>query len=233
MLPFFFGYDPTWFLLIPGLILAFWAQAKVSGTFARYSRVRSRRGLTGAQVARAILDQAGLSDVAVEPIPGNLSDHYDPRTRVVRLSGPVYHENSLASLGVAAHETGHALQHASHYAPLGIRNGLFPVANLGSTLAFPLFIAGFLFGRSGLWLMDLGILLFTVALGFQLITLPVEINASRRAVALLEQGGYLAPEETDGAWAVLSAAAWTYVAAALVALLQLVRLLMLRGSRDD
>ncbi|MDI6871540.1 MAG: zinc metallopeptidase [Bacillota bacterium] len=231
---FFFGYDPTWYLLIPGLILAFWAQAKVSSTFARYSRVRSRRGLTGAQVARAMLNQAGLHNVAVEPIPGNLTDHYDPRHQVVRLSPAVYHEDSLAALGVAAHETGHALQHARGYAPLGIRNSLFPVANLGSTLAFPLFVLGFLFGgRSGVWFMDLGILLFTGALLFQVVTLPVELNASRRAVALLEEGGYLLPEETDGAWQVLSAAAWTYVAAALVAVLQLVRLLMLRGSRDD
>lgn len=230
---FFYGYDPTWYLLIPGLILALWAQAKVSGTFARYSRVRARRGLTGAQVARGILDQAGLHDVAVEQIPGNLNDHYDPRHRVVRLSPAVYGEDSLAALGVAAHETGHALQHARGYVPLGIRNSLFPVASFGSTMAFPLFILGFFFGRPGLWLMDLGILLFTGALLFQLVTLPVEVNASRRAVALLEEGGYLAPEETDGAWAVLSAAAWTYVAAALAALLQLVRLLVLRGSRDE
>ncbi len=230
---FLFGYDPTWYLLIPGIILAFWAQAKVSNTFARYSRVRSRRGLTGAQVARALLDQAGLPDVAVEPIPGNLTDHYDPRHRVVRLSSPVYREDSLAALGVAAHETGHALQHAKGYAPLGIRNSLFPVANLGSNLALPLVFLGFLMGRGGLWLMDLGILLFTGALLFQLITLPVELNASRRAVALLEEGGYLLPEETDGAWKVLSAAAWTYVAAALVAVLQLVRLLLLRQSRDE
>lgn len=230
---FFFGYDPTWYLLIPALILAFWAQSKVSGTFARYSRVRSRRGLSGAQVARGILDQAGLHDVAVEPTSGNLTDHYDPRHRVVRLSRAVYDESSLAALGVAAHEAGHALQHAHGYAPLGIRNSLFPVASLGSTLAFPLFLAGFFFGRPGLWLMDLGILLFTGALLFQLITLPVEVNASRRAVALLEEGGYLAPEETEGAWAVLSAAAWTYVAAALMALLQLVRLLLLRGQRDE
>ncbi|MGE5508729.1 MAG: zinc metallopeptidase [Chitinophagales bacterium] len=231
MYPFFFGYDPTWFLLIPGLIVAFWAQAKVSGTFARYSRVRARRGLTGAQVARALLDDAGLTDVTVEAIPGNLSDHYDPRRRAVRLSEAVYGEQSLAALGVAAHETGHALQHAAHYAPLGLRNSLFPVANLGSTLAFPLFFLGFLF-RGG-FLMDLGIALFTGALVFQVITVPVELNASRRAVALLEGGGYLEPEETEGAWKVLSAAAWTYVAAALVALLQLVRLLALRSSRDD
>lgn len=230
---FFWGYDPTWFLLIPALILALWAQSKVSSTFARYSRVRSRRGMTGAQVARALLNEAGLPDVGVEPIGGNLTDHYDPRQRVVRLSQGVYQSDSLAALGVAAHETGHAIQHARGYAPLGFRNSLFPVANLGSTLAFPLFLVGFFFGRSGLWLMDLGILLFTAALVFQIVTLPVELNASRRAVALLEGGGYLAPEETDGAWRVLSAAAWTYVAAALMALLQLVRLLVLRGSRDE
>lgn len=229
---FFWGFDRTMWLLLPALLVAFWAQAKVSNTFARYSRIRSRRGLTGAQVARAILDQAGLERVAVEPIPGNLTDHYDPRLKKVRLSQPVYAADSLAALGVAAHETGHALQHASGYAPLGIRNSLFPVANLGSTLAIPLFFLGFITG-GGAWLMNLGILLFTGALAFQLITLPVELNASRRAVALLEEGGYLLPEETDGAWQVLSAAAWTYVAAALMALLQLVRLLALRGSRDD
>ncbi|MGE5552680.1 MAG: zinc metallopeptidase [Betaproteobacteria bacterium] len=231
---FLFGYNPYWYVLIPGLILAFWAQAKVSNTFARYSRVRSRRGLTGAQVARAVLDQAGLHDVAVEPIPGNLTDHYDPRHRVVRLSAPVYREDSLAALGVAAHEAGHALQHATSYAPLGIRNSLVPVANLGTNVAFPLVILGFFLGQGGLWLINLGILLFTGALLFQLITLPVELNASRRAVTVLEEGGYLLPEETDGAWKVLSAAAWTYVAAALVAVLQLVQFLLIRQqSRDE
>ncbi|NLN17045.1 MAG: zinc metallopeptidase [Firmicutes bacterium] len=225
-----FYYDWTYVILIPALILALYAQAKVSGTFQRYLRVPSRRGKTGSQVARELLDSHGLYDVRVEMTPGHLTDHYDPRSRVLRLSRDVYHSTSLAALGVAAHETGHALQHAQNYVPLGIRNNLFPVAHFGSQMAFPLFFLGFLFG--GPLLMDIGIMLFAAALLFQVVTLPVEYNASSRAMQLLEVGGYLAPDEAPKAKSVLSAAALTYLAATAMAVLQLIRLLVLRGHRD-
>ena len=180
--------------------------------------------------ARELLDSHGLYDVRVEMTPGHLTDHYDPRSRVLRLSRDVYHSTSLAALGVAAHETGHALQHAQNYVPLGIRNNLFPVAHFGSQMAFPLFFLGFLFG--GPLLMDIGIMLFAAALLFQVVTLPVEYNASSRAMQLLEVGGYLAPDEAPKAKSVLSAAALTYLAATAMAVLQLIRLLVLRGHRD-
>ncbi|MCL4515249.1 MAG: zinc metallopeptidase [Firmicutes bacterium] len=230
---FFWGFDPTYILLIPALIFAFYAQSKVNSTFHRYLQVRSRSGYTGAQVARELLARNGAENVHVEEIGGHLADHYDPRDQVIKLSPEVYESSSLAALGVAAHETGHALQHAEHYAPLGIRNNLFPVANIGSTLAFPLFFIGFLFPRgAGGVLMDLGILLFLGALLFQVITLPVEYNASRRAMAMLEAGGYIARDEVGDTRRVLSAAAMTYVAATAMAALQLVRLLFLRNLRE-
>ncbi len=230
---FFWGFDPTYILLIPALIFAFYAQSRVNSTFHRYLQVRSRSGFTGAQVARELLARNGAENVHVEEIGGHLADHYDPRDQVIKLSPEVYESSSLAALGVAAHETGHALQHAQHYAPLGIRNNLFPVANIGSTLAFPLFFIGFLFPRgAGGVLMDLGILLFLGALLFQVITLPVEYNASRRAMAMLEAGGYIARDEVGDTRRVLSAAAMTYVAATAMAALQLVRLLFLRNLRE-
>jgi Zn-dependent membrane protease YugP len=227
--PFFF--DPTFILLIPALVLAFWAQAKVRGTYNQYSQVRNRANLTGAQVARRILDSQGLSDVEVQAVQGQLTDHYDPRSRVVRLSEGVYNSPSLAALGVAAHETGHALQHKFEYAPLRLRSGLVPVAQFGSWLAFPLFFIGFIIPSIS-WMMDVGILFFVVAVAFSLVTLPVEFNATARAMKILSGGGYLAPDETDGAWRVLKAAAWTYVAAATMAVLNLLRLLILRSARD-
>ena len=229
MFPFMF--DPTFVLLIPALVLAIWAQTKVRSTYQKYSQVRNRANLTGAQVARRILDSQGLSDVKVESIEGELTDHYDPRKRVVRLSQGVYNSPSLAALGVAAHETGHALQHKFQYAPMSVRAGLVPVAQFGSTLAIPLFFIG-LFIPSISWMMDLGILFFAGAVLFHLVTLPVEFNATARAVKILTGGGYLAPDETNGAQRVLRAAAWTYVAAATMALLQLIRLILIRGSRD-
>lgn len=223
-------FDPTYILLIPALILALYAQSKVSSTFGKYSRIAARSYKTGADVARELLDQAGLHDVPVERIGGHLTDHYDPRRRVMRLSPEVYSGNSIAALAVAAHETGHAIQHAANYVPLNIRNGLFPVASLGSQLAFPLFFIGFIFASPTL--MDVGVWFFLAALAFQVVTLPVEFDASRRAMRLLEAGGYLTREEAPGARAVLSAAALTYVAAVAVALMHLLRLLILRNARD-
>ena len=229
-----FYYDPTYLLLLPAIILAVYAQAKVQSTFQRYSRLRASSGMTGAQVARALLDKNNLYDVSVEIVPGHLTDHYDPRTKKLRLSPEVYHGTSLAALGVAAHETGHAAQHAQEYIPLNLRNALFPVASFGSNLAFPLFFIGLLFGRGGTWLMDLGILLFLFAVLFQVITLPVEFNASKRALGMLESEGYLLRgQEVAGARKVLSAAALTYLAATAMAVLQLFRLLLIRGYRDE
>ncbi len=224
--------DWTWIIILPALFFAMYAQAKVQGTYQRYSRVHARSGLTGAQVARRLLDSAGLTHIPVEMSRGTLSDHFDPREGVIRLSPGVYQGSSLAALGIAAHETGHALQHDDGYFPLAFRNNLFPVASIGSTLAFPLFFIGFLFGATSLgFLMDIGILLFAFAVLFQLVTLPVEYNASNRAISLLGEGGYLTREEIGPAREVLNAAALTYLAARAVALTQLLRLLILRDRR--
>ncbi|NLJ33425.1 MAG: zinc metallopeptidase [Firmicutes bacterium] len=224
MFPLF--YDPTMIIVLPAIILAMYAQAKVQGTFRRYLNVQAYSGLTGAQVAQDLLRRQGLHEVRVEMVPGNLTDHYDPRSKVVRLSNPVYNGHSLAALGVAAHETGHAIQHATHYLPLNIRHSLVPVANIGSQLGLPLAIIGIFFFQSQL-LLQTGIILFAGAVLFQVVTLPVEYNASSRALTLLEEGGYLRSQELGGAKEVLNAAALTYVAATLVALLHLVRLLLL------
>lgn len=228
----YFG-DTTFILLIPAIILALYAQARVKGTYARYSRVMAQSGLTGAEAARSLLNTGGAGDVPVERIAGRLTDNYDPRKKVLRLSEGVYDGRSLAALGIAAHETGHALQHHNHYAPLQFRNGFFPVANIGSALAFPLFFIGLLTSSRGpSILMDIGILLFAAAVLFSVVTLPVEFNASKRAVHILETQGMLNGQEIAGARKVLSAAALTYVAATTMAIVQLVRLLMIRGSRD-
>lgn len=223
--------DSTFLLLIPALILSFWAQAKVSSAFERFSHVAAGSRMTGAAVARRILDRAGLQDVEVERVGGTLSDHYDPRAKVLRLSPQVHDSYSVAALGVAAHEVGHAVQHDTGYAALGIRNLIWPAASLGSNAGPFMFIIG-LFLRQG-FLMDLGIILFFVAVVFYLVTLPVEFDASNRAMELLESGGYITREEVGPTRAVLSAAAWTYVAAALMAVSQLARLLLLRSRRDD
>ena len=225
--PFF---DPTMILLVPALLLSFWAQMRVKSTFDRFSRVRPRGGVTGAQVARMLLDRFGLSSVPVNRVPGNLTDHYDPRDRTLSLSDSVYSSSSIAAIGVAAHEVGHAIQHSEGYAPLMFRNRMAPAVGLVSNMAIPLFFIGFL--MRGQFLMNLGIVLFLGAIAFHLVTLPVEYNASSRAIAILNGTGALAPDELNGAKRVLDAAAWTYVAAALMALLQLVRLLVLRGSRE-
>ncbi len=227
-----FFFDPTFMLLIPAFILAIYAQSKVKNTFARYSKVRALGGYTGEQVSRALLDMRGLGDVKVEPVKGRLTDHYDPRKRVLRLSESVYDSDSVAALGVAAHETGHALQHADNYGPLTLRSSLVPVVGFGSNAALPLFFIGFLFANSIGWLMDVGIIFFTGAVALSLITLPVEFNASSRAMLLLKEGGYLNEQEIPHARAVLNAAAWTYVAAVTMAISQLVRMLILRGMRN-
>ncbi len=228
---FFPLFDPTFVLLIPAMILALWAQAKVRSTYRKFSEVASSSGLTGAQVAKRILAMEGVSDVEVEAIAGQLTDHYDPRGKVVRLSEGIYGERSVAALGIAAHEVGHAIQHARHYAPLHIRHAILVPANLGSTLAMPLFFVGMLFSSMKV-LMDVGIFLFIGVLAFQLVTLPVEFDASRRALAALRGSGLMASEEVGLAKKVLTAAAWTYVAAAAVSLTHLVRLLILRNARD-
>jgi Zn-dependent membrane protease YugP len=230
-MPFLFN-DATFLLVLPALFFALWAQWRVQSTYAKLSQVRAANGLTGREMARAIMVRNGVTDVAVEEVPGTLSDHYDPRAKTVRLSAPIYEGDSIASIAVAAHEVGHVLQHAQGYMPLNVRSGLAPVANLGSMAAFPLFFIGFIFHNPALtWLMDLGILFFTGAVLFQLITLPVEFDASKRALAQLTAHGAIAPEEVAGAKKVLDAAALTYVAAAAMAALQLIRLLLLRDSR--
>jgi Zn-dependent membrane protease YugP len=229
----FYGFDGTIVLLIPALLFTLYAQFKVQSTFRKYLDLRAVSGRTGAQVARDLLDSNHLHDIPVELTPGSLSDHYDPRARVLRLSPEVYHGNSLASLGVAAHETGHALQHANAYIPLSIRNGMFPIASLGSNLGYILFFLGLFFIRNN-FLIDLGIILFSFFVFFTVLTLPVEFNASSRGMVMLTERGYLIRgEEADGARKVLNAAALTYVAAAATAILQLVRMLLIRGSRDE
>jgi uncharacterized protein len=229
-LPFFF--DPTMILLLPAIALALWAQGKVRSNYNKYSKVPSRGGLTGADVARKILSSNGLPDVEVRGVDGQLSDHYDPRNRTVNLSPAVYQGNSLASLAIAAHETGHAMQHGENWFPLAVRSAIAPTVGIGSTLAFPLFFIGFIFAAKIGWLMDVGIWFFSAAVVFHLVTLPVEFNASSRAMAILRNDGFLATDEAVGAKKVLDAAAMTYVAAAAMSVMQLVRLLILRGARD-
>jgi len=231
-MPFGF-FDPTYLMVLPALIFAMWAQWKVQHTYQEYSRIRAANGLTGSQMAKAIMDRNGIQDVTIEEVGGMLSDHFDPRAKAVRLSSANFREPSLAAIAVGAHEVGHVLQHAQGYFPLGIRSAVAPVASIGSMLAFPLFFIGFIFHRPGLsWLMYLGILFFTGAVLFQVVTLPVEFNASKRALVQLTESGALAPDEVRGAKKVLDAAALTYVAAAAMAALQLLRLVVLRNSRD-
>ena len=226
----FYYYDPTYFLLIPGLLLALYAQFKVSSTFAHYKGVPSRVHMTGAEIARAILDSNGCRDVRIERVAGSLTDHYDPENGVLRLSSEVYGSMSVAALGVAAHEAGHAIQDAQDYAPLRIRANLVPIANIGSGMAIPLFMLGLLMSWEPL--LKIGIFAFAFSVLFYVVTLPVEFNASRRAVTVLASG-YLPQDEVKGVKAVLSAAALTYVAAALQAVLQLLRLVLLANRRRD
>ena len=232
-MPYFgFYFDPTYILIIIGAVLCLLASAKVNTTFNHYQRVRSNSGMTGAEVAQRILNSQGIYHVSVEHIRGNLTDHYDPRTKVLRLSDSVYHSTSVAAIGVAAHECGHAIQDEKEYAPLKIRGALVPAANFGSQICWLFIIGGVLFGANS-FLINLGILLFSLSVLFQIITLPVEFDASRRAVALLAQTGILGNEELKGTKKVLGAAALTYVASAAAAILSLLRLILLFGRRDD
>lgn len=225
----YFYFDPTMLIVIPGLLLALWAQYRTQSTFTKYSKVYAQSGMTAAQVATDMLRQGGVTDVAVEQISGNLTDNYNPQTNVLSLSSTVYGSTSLAALGVAAHEVGHVMQHYDGYAPLRIRSAFVPVAQLGSYAAVPLFILGLIMSWEPL--MWAGIIVFMAVILFYLVTLPVEYNASSRAVVALESGGYLTREETGPAEKVLRAAGLTYIAAALQAFLQLVRLLVLAGGR--
>ena len=228
----FFYYDATMLLILPAFVMAIWAQSRVKSTYRRYSQVRSSRGVAGADIAREILQRNGLSNVGVEEVPGVLSDHYDPRSRTVRLSTDNFRNPSLAALAVAAHECGHAIQHATGYAPLRWRHTILPAANLGSGwMVWVLVMAGLFFSYPPL--VDAGILFFAGAVVFHIVTLPVEFNASSRALAILSNGGYLVGDENDGARKVLNAAAMTYVASAAMAVLQLARLLILRSSMRD
>ncbi|MGI6069907.1 MAG: zinc metallopeptidase [Blautia sp.] len=226
----FFGFDSTILLLILGMILSLAASAKLKGTFATYSKVRSMSGLTGAQTAQRILNAAGIYDVQIVPINGQLTDHYDPRAKEVRLSEASYHQTSLAAVGVAAHECGHAIQHATGYAPLNVRSAIVPIANIGSTLSWPIFLAGLFLSMRPL--LTAGIVLFSAAVLFQLVTLPVEYNASSRALRMLDSTGILPADELYGAKKVLGAAALTYVAALAASVLQLLRLILLAGGRN-
>ncbi|MBI4278153.1 MAG: zinc metallopeptidase [Armatimonadetes bacterium] len=225
-------FDSTFLILIPGVLLAFYAQWKVRSTYNRYLEVPASVGLTGAEVAARILARRGAPNVKVEPVEGMLSDHYDPRGKVLRLSPENYYGHSIAALGVSAHEAGHAIQDAEGYRWLVVRSAMVPVANIGSNLAWILFMIGLFFAQFRV-LMDVGILLFTGAVLFSIITLPVEFDASRRAVAVLGGEGLVTPRESEGVQAVLNAAALTYVAAAAMAVLQLLRLIMLRNSREE
>ncbi|MFV0496557.1 MAG: zinc metallopeptidase [Candidatus Fimivivens sp.] len=228
----YYGFDSYYFILvIPAILFSLWAQSQVKGTFARYQKVRSDSGYTGADVARRILDDNGLHHVRIEHINGALTDHYDPRDQVIRLSDSVYGSNSIAALGVAAHETGHAVQHATGYGPLSIRNMIIPVTNFGSQLAMPLILFGFLFNNSAL--AGIGIICFAMVTLFQLITLPVEFDASARAMRTLSDESILRGDEVPQTRKVLTAAALTYVAALIVSAAQLLRLVLLFNRRRD
>ena len=229
----YYGLDPTYFLVLIGALLSMWASARVNSTFQKYSQVRSCTGMTGAEVARQLLHSQGIYDVTVQAVRGQLTDHYDPRTKTVNLSEPVYGSASVSAIGVAAHECGHAIQDHVGYAPLRLRAAFVPVANLGSKLSWPLILLGLMIGLTPI--IQVGIWMFVLALLFQVITLPVEFNASGRAVGLLEQLRILQGQEVADTRRVLGAAALTYVAAVAASVLQLLRLLLLFGGRrrDD
>ncbi|MGL5149681.1 MAG: zinc metallopeptidase [Clostridium sp.] len=230
-MPYGFGYyfDPTMIIILPAIIISIWAQFKVNGAYNKYSGVRTMNGYTGEQVARMMLDEAGLYNVPIEMVHNKLGDHYDPKSRVLRLSPDVYSGATIASAGIAAHEVGHAIQHANGYKPLEIRNSIVPIVNIGSSLSWILFFAGIVFSITQLT--TLGIIFFSGAVLFQLITLPVEFNASKRALVILENRGILYGDEVNGAEKVLSAAAMTYVAAAIMAVANLLRLIAI-ANRD-
>ena len=233
-MPYYYGFDWTYvYLVLPCLILSLWASARVNSTFKRYSRQFSSRGITGAGAAQRVLRANGIGNVRIERIGGNLTDHYDPTTNVIRLSDDVYGSTSTAAIGVACHEAGHAVQYAQGYAPIKLRAAIIPVTNFGSKLAMPLILLGILFsslGNTSDFFINLGIACFGLSVLFQLVTLPVEFNASHRALAAIEQNGILTDDELAGARKTLSAAAMTYVAATATALAQLLRLLVLFGN---
>ena len=239
-----YGYDSAnlvyLILLVPVLLLSLYAQAAVSGNFSRYSKVTNRRGLTGAQAAAGVLRAHGITDVGIARCSGKLTDHYDPRNNTIFLSDSVYDAATVAAVGVAAHEAGHALQYAEGYAPIKFRMAIIPVCNIASQLAWPLFALGLVFntaadagGGIGYWLMQIGIYAFSFAVLFQLVTLPVEVNASRRALTALRASGSFTDEELSGAKKVLTAAAMTYLAALAGSLLQLLRLILIASSRNN
>ncbi len=232
----YYYWDPTYILVVIGAVICMIASARVKSTFNKYSQLRSMSGMNGAQVAQRVLQAAGIYDVQVRHVSGSLTDHYDPRTKTVNLSDPVYNATSVAALGVAAHECGHAIQHAKSYAPLSIRSALVPIANFGSMLAWPVILIGLFFNtRSSGLIIDIGILLFSAAVLFQLVTLPVEFDASRRALVMLRTQGILADDELKYTRRVLKSAALTYVASAAAAILQLLRIILITNGRrrDD
>ena len=227
-------FDPTYFLVLIGVVICLLASAKMNSTFNKYSKVRSYSGMTGREAAEAVLHRAGIYDVRVERVSGNLTDHYDPRSKVLRLSDATYSSASVAAIGVAAHECGHAIQHANGYAPLKLRSTLVPAANFGSQIAWPLIIIGLAFSSNmSSLLLTLGILAFSMAVLFQLVTLPVEFDASNRAIRILAGSGMLQGDEVQHTRKVLTAAALTYVASAASSILQLLRIVMLANRRRD
>lgn len=236
-MPYYYGFDWTYVVLVlPCVLLSLWASGNVNSTFKRYSRQYSYRGLTGAQAAERVLRANGVSNVRIEPVRGNLTDHYDPRSNVIRLSENVYSSTSTAAIGVACHEAGHAVQYAQNYVPVRVRSAVIPITNFGSKLAMPLILLGIILpglGNLSYSLVYLGIACFGLSLVFQLVTLPVEFNASHRAMEAIEGCGLLTQEEQRGARKTLQAAALTYVAATATALAQLLRLILLFGNRND
>ena len=238
-MPFFF-YDPTYILVIIAFLISLWAQIKVKSAYAKYSKVPTRVGMTGAGAADTVLRSGGVTDIGIVGISGELTDNYNPRTNVISLSKGVIDKTSVAAVGVAAHEAGHALQYAEGYAPIKFRMAIIPVCNIASQLAWPLFALGLVFntgadagGGIGYWLMQIGIYAFSFAVLFQLVTLPVEVNASRRALTALRASGSFTDEELSGAKKVLTAAAMTYLAALAGSLLQLLRLILIASSRNN
>ncbi len=230
--PFYgFRFDPTYLILVPALIISIWAQMKIKNSYAKYSKVFSRNGYTGGQVARMILDAYGLYDIPIYTVRGHLTDHYDPSKRIVNLSSDVYNSSSLASIGVAAHEIGHAIQHSVGYTPIKVRMALVPIANIGSQASWFLFFIGIVISFTPL--INFGIILFSATVVFQLITLPVEFNASKRAIEILQAKSILYEDEIKGARSVLNSAALTYVAAAVTAIAQLLRLLAIRDRNNS
>ena len=236
-MPYYYGYGFDWTYLVivlPCILLSMWASSSVNSTFNKYAKVNSMRHLTGAEAAQRVLSANGVRGVRIERVSGNLTDHYDPKTNVIRLSDSVHSSTSVAAIGVACHEAGHAVQYAQGYGPIKLRAAIIPVTNIGSKLAMPLILVGILFsflGNLSYGLVYLGIACFSLSLIFQLVTLPVEFNASHRAMAAIESSGILTEEEQRGAKKTLKAAAMTYVAATAVALAQVVRLLILFGGR--